>query len=38
VLVRSTADTIALSPPLIVEKPQIDQMFETVAAALKSVA
>jgi beta-alanine--pyruvate transaminase len=38
VLVRSTADTIALSPPLIVEKPQIDQMFETVASALKSVA
>jgi beta-alanine--pyruvate transaminase len=38
VMVRSTADTIALSPPLIVEKGQIDQMFETVAAALKSVA
>jgi len=38
VLVRSTADTIALSPPLIVEKHQIDQMFETVASALKSVA
>jgi beta-alanine--pyruvate transaminase len=37
VLVRSTADTIALSPPLIVEKHQIDEMFETVAAALKSV-
>ena len=37
-LVRSTADTIALSPPLIVEKHQIDQMFDTVATALKSVA
>ena len=36
-MVRSTADTIALSPPLIVEKPQIDQMFETVAGALKRV-
>jgi beta-alanine--pyruvate transaminase len=35
VLVRSTADTIALSPPLIVEKSQIDQIFETVANALK---
>ena len=37
VMVRSTADTIALSPPLIVEKQQIDQMFETVATALRSV-
>jgi beta-alanine--pyruvate transaminase len=37
-MVRSTGDTIALSPPLIVEKHQIDQMFETVASALKSVA
>src|SRR4051812_10631967 len=37
VMVRSTADTIALSPPLIVEKRQIDEMFETVAAALDSV-
>jgi beta-alanine--pyruvate transaminase len=38
VMVRSTGDTIALSPPLIVEKHQIDQMFETVGSALKSVA
>ena len=37
VMVRSTADTIALSPPLIVEKSQIDQMFETVAQALRTV-
>jgi len=37
VMVRSTADTIALSPPLIVEKAQIDQMFETVATAIRSV-
>ena len=37
VMVRSTADTIALSPPLIVEKPQIDRMFETVSAALERV-
>src|SRR5215208_6636833 len=36
VLVRSTADTIALSPPLIVEKHQIDQMFDTVSKALKA--
>jgi beta-alanine--pyruvate transaminase len=38
VMVRSTGDTIALSPPLIVEKPQIDQMFDTVSRALRSVA
>jgi beta-alanine--pyruvate transaminase len=37
VMVRSTADTIALSPPLIVEKPQIDRMFETVAGALARI-
>ena len=38
VLVRSTADTIALSPPLIIEREQIDQLFETVGAALRSVS
>jgi beta-alanine--pyruvate transaminase len=38
VMVRSTADTIALSPPLIVERGQIDQMFEVLGAALRSVA
>ena len=38
VLVRSTADTIALSPPLIVEKPHIDQMFDTLATALRAVS
>ena len=37
VMVRSTADTIALSPPLIVEKAQIDRMFETLADVLKRV-
>ena len=37
VLARSTADTIALSPPLIVEKSQIDQIFETLAEVLKRV-
>jgi len=36
-MVRSTADTIALSPPLIVEKAQIDQMFETVGRAIRGV-
>src|ERR1051326_6904424 len=30
VLIRVTADIIALSPPLIVEKPQIDRLFQTL--------
>ncbi len=38
VLVRVTADTIALSPPLIIEKAQIDQIFGTIADVLKKVA
>src|SRR5262245_9307710 len=37
-MVRSTADTIALSPPLIVEKGQIDQMFETLGRAIRVVS
>jgi beta-alanine--pyruvate transaminase len=37
VMVRSTGDTIALSPPLIVERAQIDHMFETVSRAIQSV-
>jgi beta-alanine--pyruvate transaminase len=37
VLIRTTGDTIALSPPLIVEKQQIDQMFETVRDVLKTL-
>ena len=36
-LVRQTADIIALSPPLIVEQSHIDQIFETLAAMLKTV-
>jgi beta-alanine--pyruvate transaminase len=36
-LIRTTGDTIALSPPLIVEKKQIDQMFETVGEILKTL-
>lgn len=38
VMIRSTGDTLALSPPLIVEREQIDRLFETVADALKRVA
>ncbi|MCE9677898.1 aspartate aminotransferase family protein [Shewanella sp. AS1] len=37
ILVRATADTIALSPPLIVEKAQIDQMINTLSDAILAV-
>lgn len=35
-LIRTTGDTIALSPPLIISKDQIDQIFATLAEILKS--
>jgi len=38
VMIRTTGDTIALSPPLIIEKPQIDQLIDTLAGALKRAA
>jgi beta-alanine--pyruvate transaminase len=38
VMVRSTGDTIALSPPLIVEKPEIDRMFESVRKTIELVS
>jgi beta-alanine--pyruvate transaminase len=38
VMVRSTGDTIALSPPLIVEKSQIDQIVSTIASTLRTIA
>ena len=37
VLVRTTGDTIALSPPLIVEPAQIDRIAETIRDVLKAV-
>lgn len=37
-LVRTTGDTIALSPPLIVEEKQIDFITDTVRDVLKAVA
>ena len=37
-LIRMTGDTIALSPPLIVEKSQIDEMVGIVGAAIRGVA
>jgi beta-alanine--pyruvate transaminase len=36
VLVRQTGDIIALSPPLIIEKAQIDQIFGTLAEVLRT--
>jgi beta-alanine--pyruvate transaminase len=34
-LIRQTADILALSPPLIIEPAQIEQMFSTLAAVLR---
>ncbi|MFM7426444.1 MAG: aspartate aminotransferase family protein [Elainella sp.] len=36
-LIRTTGDIIALSPPLIIEKPQIDQLFEILAAVIRDL-
>ena len=38
VLLRFTGDTIALSPPLIIEKPQIDRIVETLSRAIQATA
>jgi beta-alanine--pyruvate transaminase len=35
VLVRTTGDTVALSPPLIIEKPQIDRLVDVIGAAIR---
>ena len=37
-LIRVTGDIIALSPPLIIEKAEIDTLFEIVSAAIRSAA
>jgi beta-alanine--pyruvate transaminase len=37
-LVRTTADIIALSPPLVIEKKQIDELFGILGAVLKDAA
>jgi len=36
-LIRTTGDIIALSPPLIISKAQIDELVGTIAAALRAV-
>jgi beta-alanine--pyruvate transaminase len=38
VLIRVTGDIMAFSPPLIIEKSQIDQIADTVRAALSQIA
>jgi adenosylmethionine-8-amino-7-oxononanoate aminotransferase len=35
VLVRTTGDIVALSPPLIVERPQVDRILGTLADAIR---
>jgi len=35
VLIRTTGDTLALSPPLIIERSQIDQIVDTVRGAIR---
>ncbi len=37
VLIRTTGDIIALSPPLIISESQIDELFGTIAAVLKTL-
>ena len=35
-MVRQTGEVIALSPPLIIEKPHIDQIFGTLREVLRA--
>ena len=37
-LIRTTGDTVALSPPLIIERSHIDQMIDTLRKALVRAA
>jgi beta-alanine--pyruvate transaminase len=38
VLIRTTGDIIALSPPLIIEPAQVDRLFDAIASALRAQA
>ncbi len=38
VMVRTTGDTVAMSPPLIIERAQIDQLVDTLRQALRRAA
>jgi len=37
-LIRTTAEIIALSPPLVIEKPHVDRMFEILGEAIRAEA
>jgi len=37
ILIRTTGDTIAMSPPFIIEKQQIDELFGTLGEVLKTL-
>jgi beta-alanine--pyruvate transaminase len=37
VAVRTTGDTVAFSPPLVIEKAQIDQIVDAVRKALRAI-
>jgi beta-alanine--pyruvate transaminase len=37
ILVRAAGDITAMSPPLIIEKPQIDQLVDTLGKVIKSM-
>ena len=37
-MIRTTGDTIALSPPLIIEQGHIDQIVDTLTDVLKKAA
>ena len=37
-LVRTTGDIVALSPPLIIDRPQVDRIFETLGDAIRAEA
>jgi beta-alanine--pyruvate transaminase len=37
-MIRTTGDTIALSPPLIIEKSHVDQLIDILAGAIKRAA
>jgi beta-alanine--pyruvate transaminase len=37
VMIRTTGDILAFSPPLIIERPEIDRLVETVDAVLETI-
>ncbi len=38
ILIRTTGDIIAMSPPLIIEKPRIDELIGKLGEVLKTLA